>query len=629
MDQGDGRQPSSSRRGGPATAPTEPGALRLAWRFVCDFAIYGGRRTVSAVALAACGSVLEGVGLALIIPLLAVVTAAGPAAGGIRRHAGQLLALVGARSPVSQLAVLLGLFGALMLLRALVISRRDILVTKLQVGFVESRRARLAARLAAARWDQVVQVSHARITHVLSGEIQKIGAAATVATQTAIALSVLLAQCVLAFALSPPLAAIALCLLALGVGGLVPVLQRARSVGARLADRNQSLLNITSRFLGGLKLAVSQNLQAGFLAEFNATLAEIGQSQVDYTRQRTLGRLALTTVSAFVGATLVLIGFGVFHMAAPVLITLLLIISRMSGPAGMVQQGAQQLAFSLPSYEVLNALERDLEALPGETPPAEAAVRFPEGAVAFDLVSFRHVAPVDGVVRGVEAVDLSVSPGEFLGVAGPSGAGKTTLADLLVGLYPPQQGRVTVGGKGLGGPVLAAWRQGVSYVSQDPFLFHDTLRRNLAWAAPEATEAEMWEALAIAGADQLVRRMRAGLDTIAGERGTLVSGGERQRIALARALLRRPRLLVLDEATSAIDVDGEHAILERLCRLQPRPTIVMIAHRSESLALCDRVLQLAGGRLAPVRSDVVAPLALPAAHAVVSAAPSRSASSST
>jgi ATP-binding cassette subfamily C protein len=145
--------------------------------------------------------------------------------------------------------------------------------------------------------------------------------------------------------------------------------------------------------------------------------------------------------------------------------------------------------------------------------------------------------------------------------------------------------------------VLAGWREGVSYVSQDPFLFHDTVRRNLAWANPRASEAEMWSALALADAETLVRRMDKGLDSLVGERGALVSGGERQRIALARAVLRRPRLLVLDEATNAIDIPTEQVLLERLAALSPAPTIVMIAHRPESLAQCSVVIRLDAGRL--------------------------------
>ena len=174
---------------------------------------------------------------------------------------------------------------------------------------------------------------------------------------------------------------------------------------------------------------------------------------------------------------------------------------------------------------------------------------------------------------------------------------------------PPQHGRVTVGGRPLDGPTLAAWRSGISYVSQDPFLFHDTVRRNLAWANPQASEAEMWRFLAMVDAEALVRRMDRGLDTLVGDRGALVSGGERQRIALARALLRRPRLLVLDEATNAIDIASERVIMQRLDALAPRPTIVMIAHRAESLALCRSVIQLEDGRLVDQSAPAPPPLA--------------------
>jgi ATP-binding cassette subfamily C protein len=137
----------------------------------------------------------------------------------------------------------------------------------------------------------------------------------------------------------------------------------------------------------------------------------------------------------------------------------------------------------------------------------------------------------------------------------------------------------------------------VSYVSQEPFLFHDTIRNNILWARPEAVEADLWDALRQAGADELVRRMDDGLETIVGERGALLSGGERQRIALARGLLRRPRLLVLDEATNAIDIEGERAILGKLTAAPDRPTILMIAHRQSSLDLCEALIELQNGRV--------------------------------
>src|SRR5208283_234533 len=144
---------------------------------------------------------------------------------------------------------------------------------------------------------------------------------------------------------------------------------------------------------------------------------------------------------------------------------------------------------------------------------------------------------------------------ETTAILGPSGGGKSTFADLLIGLLTPDKGQILIDGKPLEGNMLHSWRRSVGYVPQESLLFHETLQDNMRWASPESSEEDIWEALELASAMDFVKAFPEGLETVVGDRGVRLSGGQRQRIALARALLRKPTLLLLDEATSNLDAE--------------------------------------------------------------------------
>jgi len=584
---------------GTRTSETEPASFRTliahAVEFSADFARYSGRRGIVAGALVALGGVLEGVGLLLLVPILAVVLDTTRKQGQLSEVASLLFKVAGTRTHFQQLALLLSLFTALIIFRALVNAKRDIALTQLQAGFVEDIRTKVASSLVVARWDFVARVRHARITHVMSSGIQNIGAATNFLLQCIVSLTLTMSQCLLAFLLSPMLACLALLLLALGGVALGLIMRRARRHGLFLADSNLTLLDDMAQFLGGMKLAVSQNLERRFIREFKRTLTEYTRRQIAYAHQRSNATVAATSISAVAAALIVLVGVGVMNVAASQLIAMLYLFVRMTGPALQIQHGAQLFAVGLPAYERINELLGELSAARAPIAISESAGQFSADTIAFRGVTFSY-APESATAPVLQNASLTIAAGSIVGLFGSSGEGKTTFVDLLVGLLSPQAGKILIGDTVLRSDIIGAWRDRVSYVAQDPFLFHDTIRRNLLWVAPNASEEDLWNALHIVGADVVVRRMANGLDSVVGERGTLVSGGERQRLALARAILRKPRLLILDEATNALDLQSEGAIIRRLVETSPRPSIIMIAHRIESVGLCDRKIRLEAGR---------------------------------
>ena len=238
---------------------------------------------------------------------------------------------------------------------------------------------------------------------------------------------------------------------------------------------------------------------------------------------------------------------------------------------------------------------RDLCDTEPEVHEAADAVELPpiEGRIAFDHVSFGYLA--DRLV--IEDVDLVVEPGQTVAFVGPTGAGKSTLAKLVTRFYDPTEGRVTIDGHDLRDVTMRSLRSQLGVVPQEPFLFAGTIGDNIAFARPEASDDELREAVERVGLTDVIDRMPNGLDTVVHERGQTLSSGERQLIALARAFLAHPRVLVLDEATSNLDLQSETKIESALDVLLENRTAILIAHRLSTAMRADRIAVVDEGRI--------------------------------
>lgn len=194
-------------------------------------------------------------------------------------------------------------------------------------------------------------------------------------------------------------------------------------------------------------------------------------------------------------------------------------------------------------------------------------------------------------------IDFHIDPGQLVALVGPSGAGKTTITYLIPRLYDPTEGRVLIDGQDLRDLTLNSLAENIGMVTQETYLFYDTIRANLLYANPDATQEELVAAAKAANIHDFITSLPDGYDTVVGERGYRLSGGERQRVAIARVILKNPRILVLDEATSHLDSLSEALIQEALLRVMEGRTSLVIAHRLSTILAADNILVMDGGRL--------------------------------
>lgn len=569
----------------PAARSLSSERFRAFWR---SFANHAGAKLWVAVALLIVVGLLEGSGLLMLVPLLHALGLGGT---GELRGAARSLATVLTASGTSLPAVL-ALFVAIKIAQAVLRAVSGMLNLQLQTEYVGFLRTRFYEAMTQADWLFLTRQRSSDLASIVLTELPMVGVAAQ---QTLTLLSVVIvasAHVAIAFTLSPSMAAFALGSGAIVGFGLRGLRRRSRALGELSQRKRDELAAGVTEHLSGMKVAKSHAREHQHTAHFRRVLTEINTQLMQVHRLGVLIGIWLE-VGAVVALSL-FVYFAVPRVNTAQLLVLVFVFTRLLTHSSTLQNLWHQIVQGLPSFLAAEKMREQLVA--AAEPPAFAPVRLElRHAIALENISFRYGPHAADALRDIH---FEIPARRITAVCGPSGAGKSTLADLLLGLLTPNSGRVLIDGVELTGPTVHGWRQSIGYVPQETFLFHESVRANLLWAQPEATEQDLRTALRAAAAEEFVDRLPQGIDTIVGDRGLRLSGGERQRLALARALLRRPTLLVLDEATSALDTQNERLVQSAIEGLQGELTVVVIAHRLSTVRIADRIVVLRQGEVA-------------------------------
>ena len=555
---------------------------------------------VALIVLMVIGMGLEMLGVGLVIPVIAVLTQTDPAA-----NYPVLVPLLAALGNPSQQALIVGVMLALLgvyLFKALFLS------------FLAWRQARLVYGLQAQLSQRLFEV-YLRQPYTFHLQRNSAQLIRNVITEIGVFIGSVL---------NPGMGLLAEGLVLVGLGSLLLVIEPlgALIVATTLGVTGWGFLHITRnhlvrwgkarqyheglRFqhlqqgLGGARDVKLLGRESGFLAQYqvhNTGNARAIQYQV--TLQQ-LPRLWLELMAVVGLASLVLILLAQGLALAAILPTLGLFAAaafRLMPSVNRILGSVQSLRFGLPAIDTL-CQEFQLN-VPANPAAATQAVPF-QHRLMLDRVTYTYPG---AATPALKAVSITVQRGEAVGFIGPTGAGKSTLVDILLGLLTPDGGHVTVDGVDIQRR-LRNWQDQIGYVPQTIFLTDDTLRRNVAFGLPaeQIDETAVWRAIKAAQLENFVHTLPAGLGTIVGERGIRLSGGQRQRIGIARALYHDPAVLVLDEATSSLDTATERGVMQAAKALQGSKTVLIVAHRHATVEHCDRLYRLEQGRIAPERS---------------------------
>jgi ATP-binding cassette subfamily C protein len=571
------------------------------------------------VAMSLAGSLAEGAGLVLLLPLLA---AAGMDFGGAgaasRLGSGSQRLLLRAGVPHALwLPVVLCIFLVTGAGRSLLRRSQSRMSYATTTGVQLALSRRVYEAVVKAQWGYLVRQRAGSFTHLLTEELRHVSDAISLSFSLINLTCLTLLYLAIALKLSAPMT-----VLVLAMGAALMLFQRSsmgrtRASGKALSESVGEVYAATEEHLLNLKSVKTYDAEDRDVQMFAGLTREVARHSMRSVRHQAAASFRFEVGSLVALGAVIFLALGVLHVQPATMLLLLAIFTRLMPQLASLQGQSHQYASILPSFEHILAIEAECMA---NAEPRSFEIGADSQQAIGRLVLQRELKLEDvwfsygsvpdrpglpGASAGAEFVlkgmDLPIQAGRLTAITGASGVGKSTIADLINGLLLPTRGRILLDGRALAPVEIRQWRRQVGYVGQETVLFHQSVRKNLLWARPDATDHDLQEALLLAAAG-FVYELPGGLESVVGDRGILLSSGQRQRISLARALLRKPTLLILDEATNALDVENEARILDSIREAMDGSrgglTILMIAHRASAIRRADRIFELHAGRIA-------------------------------
>lgn len=565
------------------TTTEEVGVLR-------DFFFLYRARTLVMLACLLLAGFAEGIGLATLLPMLELLSQHGVAADNeslITVAMRELLGGLGLAPSIGAMLVLLVVSTAL--------KGGLLLLAMLQTGYTVAQvttdlRIRVIRAVLETEWRYFIEHPIGTVANAIATESQR-------ASQAYYAVCLMVAEVIqvgiyaaLAFAVSPTVT-----LLALGATPILfllfrPMVRRAKRAGQEQTVLQKRILAWVTNSLQGIKPIKAMGRE-DFVGPILDQDVQILNGAL--RRQVLAVQILKTQQEPVFVAVLALVLYGLITLGdTPFasLVMLALLFYRIIGQASGLQKHYQTLVINQSAYWSLNELAASAEKRREQGHGIRMAVL--ERDIEFDHVS---LCLNDHVI--LDDVQLRLPNKGFVALSGPSGAGKTSLVDALCGLVPTTGGEIRVDGVPLADLNLASWRRLIGYVPQEMTLFHETVRNNLTLGESRHSDADIAEALRQAGLDEFIATLPEGLETVMGERGARFSGGQRQRLAIARALVRKPHLLIMDEVTTSLDPATEQAICLSLREIARNALVLVISHQPAVVAAAERVIHLERGKI--------------------------------